>query len=59
MIKGTQKTETTFEKKFYTGFGEFEIVAICPTRAQLDKILGITEREEEPKEIDGKWNKWK
>jgi len=52
MIKGTQKTETTFEKKFYTGFGEFEIVAICPTRAQLDKILGITEREEEPKEID-------
>lgn len=47
MIKGTQKTDTLTEKKFYTGFTSVRVAAINPTRAELNKLLDKESGENE------------
>ena len=49
-VKGKLKSE--FEQELFTGWGLVEVVAINPSRSELDKLLGISERDEEAKEIE-------
>ena len=48
-----EKKETSIsEQKLFTGFDFVKVVAVNPDRTALDKLLGITDREEPGKEIE-------
>lgn len=49
-VKGKQREQTEFKKELYVGFAAVRVVAINPTRAELNKILG-KESEEDEKEL--------
>lgn len=46
-----QKPTSEFIKELYTGFGIMRVVAVNPTRAELNKILGKKEDTEEKEEF--------
>ncbi|MEI6186926.1 MAG: hypothetical protein WCP46_00290 [Alphaproteobacteria bacterium] len=52
MIKGQERKESTFVQELFTGFELVKVIAVNPTRKELDSILDITDREKEADEID-------
>src|SRR5687768_15638450 len=51
MVKGNEKTQVDQERKFYVGLTTVSVVAVNPTRKQLNEILG-KEDSDEDKEIE-------
>ena len=52
MVKGQERKESTFVQELFTGFELVKVVAVNPTRRELDNILNITDRDKEAGEIE-------
>lgn len=46
-VKGKQKTQTEFTKELFVGFTAVKVIAVNPTREELNKILG---KEDSPED---------
>lgn len=51
MVKGTTREVGNYEKSYFTGLGKVSLVAACPTRSQLNKLLN-KEDSDDDKEIE-------
>jgi hypothetical protein len=52
MVKGQERKESVFTQELFTGFELVKVIAVNPTRKELDSILNITDRDKTPDELE-------